>query len=116
MVSVKEKSSEILADENNREIFWKRSNLETFPRSPKNFSESEGNLKQWEMHHCLRGDGRPCEPVLSAFQAERTNQSATVPHLIAKLDVSVLREIAPEIRDVRRHQTSSVRASRKRCA
>ena len=35
-------------------------NWENFRRSLRNCSEIGGNLKQGEMHHCLRWDGRPC--------------------------------------------------------
>ena len=54
------RSSKILADEN-RNFFGEKVKLgENFPWSLKNLSEVGGNLKQGEMHHCLRGDERSC--------------------------------------------------------
>ena len=49
----------ILADEN-RKIFREKVKFGKFSTESEIFSETEGNLKQGEMHHCLRGDGRPC--------------------------------------------------------
>jgi len=51
----KKRSSEILADENG-EICREKI---TFSRDLENFSKIGENLKQGEMHHGLRGDGRP---------------------------------------------------------
>jgi len=38
----------------------KRSNWGNFPRSPNFFSETGGKSETGGMHHCLKGDGRPC--------------------------------------------------------
>src|SRR6218665_2069868 len=42
----------------------KRSNWGNSPRSPKNLSETGGNLKQREMHHCLRGGWTPLNELI----------------------------------------------------
>ena len=48
-------------------FFQKRGNRENFGRSRRHFSETEGKSeKRGEMHHCLRGDGRPCYHMNSA--------------------------------------------------
>jgi len=52
------RSSEILTDEN-RKYFWQKVKLVKFSTESEKFSETEGNLKQRGMHHCLKGDGRP---------------------------------------------------------
>ena len=57
MVDDKKGSSEILADEK-REIFREKLTFRTFSTKFKFFSKIGGNLKQGEMHHALRGDGR----------------------------------------------------------
>ena len=46
--------------------FGKRYIYENFPQS-ENFSKIGGNLKQREMHHGLRGDGRPCPQLFLKF-------------------------------------------------
>src|SRR6218665_2027734 len=55
----KKKSSEMLADEN-REMFREKVQILKFSSESEIFSKIGGNLKQGEMHHGLRGDGRPC--------------------------------------------------------
>ena len=55
----KKRSSEISADEN-QEIFQEKVKFLKFSSEPENFSKIGENLKQGEMHHGLRGDGRPC--------------------------------------------------------
>jgi len=54
----KKMSWEILADRN-REIFREKVTFWKFSTESENFSKIGGNLKQGEMHHGLRGDGRP---------------------------------------------------------
>ena len=58
----KKRSSENLADENQK-LYLEKVKLGKFSTNMRNFGEIGGNLKQGEIRHCLKGDGRPCHLV-----------------------------------------------------
>jgi len=62
MPKKKKRSSEILADEKQK-FFLEKVKLGKLSVESEKCFGNRGNLKQGEMHHCLRGDGRPCKSV-----------------------------------------------------
>ena len=78
-----------MADENLTN-FWKN-----FPRSLKKFSEIGGYLKQGgEMHHCLKGDGRPCVQYIKAeVQDCQIRLHAKFIHFISDISIAPLHHV-----------------------
>ena len=70
--TTKKRSSEILADEN-QEIFREKVKFRKFVTESEIFRKQRGKSEtRGEMHHGLRGDGRPCMEVLIVDQTGKT--------------------------------------------
>ena len=86
--TTKKRSSEILADENQK-IFREEVKFGKFSTELENFSETGGNLKQGGNHHCLRGMDAPVCTYTHTYTNIRMHTHTYRVHTYTYTDTSI---------------------------